>query len=317
MAAAPPVFRLPAVHSSPTTAQYAKHALRHKPYYTPAFSMTKEQWHKTLLAPWFRKTDPLMPAYPHGKNVHFPEANYGLYGGATLATGHRISRGRNKGKTLRKWFPNIRVETVRSRALGRDLTIPIRARVMRTIRKVGGLDQYVLGSRPARIKELGLLGWKLRWLVMTSPRMKQAYAAERKKLGLSDNYSAIERFEHAWNDPERRQQMIDEQEEAWAKLKAKMDRYDAHVEAQWTASDTKYLALEEAYTSDKAKRAFSLLDTKPSHFAFPDTVEEIPYDQFAKLPQLVRDGEATIESLAAEQRAQQADEEKQIVKQWA
>ncbi|RMZ77565.1 hypothetical protein DV737_g4296, partial [Chaetothyriales sp. CBS 132003] len=279
--------------------------------------MTKEQWHKTLLAPWFRKTDSLMPAYPYGKNVHFPEANYGLYGGATLATGHRISRGRNKGKTLRKWFPNIRVETVRSKALGRDLTLPVRARVMRTIRKVGGLDQYVLGNRPARIKELGLLGWKLRWLVLTSPKMKQAYAAERRKLGLPDNYSAIERFEHAWNDPERRQQMIDEQDAAWAKIKAKMERYDAHVEAQWTTSDAQHLALEEPYTSDRAKRPFSLLDTKPSHLALPDIVEEIPYDRFAKLPQLVRDGDATPESLAAEQRARQADEERQIVQQWA
>ena len=39
-------------------------------------------------------------------------------------------------------------------------------RVMRTIDKCGGLDEYLLGEKPARIKELGMLGWSLRWKVM-------------------------------------------------------------------------------------------------------------------------------------------------------
>ena len=39
-------------------------------------------------------------------------------------------------------------------------------RVLRTIDKCGGLDEYVLGEKPARIKELGMLGWSLRWSVM-------------------------------------------------------------------------------------------------------------------------------------------------------
>lgn len=69
-------------------------------------------------------------------------------------SGNKISDGRNKGKTLRKWFPNIRLEKIRSEALDRELTIPIRARVKRTIKKCGGLDEYLLGEKAGRIKSL-------------------------------------------------------------------------------------------------------------------------------------------------------------------
>src|SRR5262249_46468575 len=159
----------------------------------------------------FRITDPLMPPYPYGGNYHFREANFGLYGGATLQSGSKISKGRNKGKTLRKWFPNVRVETVRSEALNQDLKIPITARVMRTIKKCGGLDQYVTGPKPARIKELGLLGWKLRWLVMTSSMYQQKYSKERLKLGLQGESPLFETFEDAWNDEARRKKFIEQQ----------------------------------------------------------------------------------------------------------
>lgn len=32
--------------------------------------------------------------------------------------------------------------------------------------KVGGLDEYLLGGGAARVKELGLEGWRLRWAVV-------------------------------------------------------------------------------------------------------------------------------------------------------
>ena len=207
-----------------------------------------------------------------------------------MMSGSKISKGRNKGKTLRKWFPNMRIETIRSEALDRDLTIPIRARVMRTIRKVGGLDNYVLGDRPARIKELGLLGWKIRWMVLTSPTMRRKFAEERKKLGLPENYSAIETFEEAWNDPARRQEMIEEQEKAWAKLKARMEKYDAHIERTWSAADEKHVALKNGYTSAKEKRPTTILDARPSMLPLPEQIMEIPYEEFEKLPTYVRDG---------------------------
>ena len=207
-----------------------------------------------------------MPPYPYGKNNHFPEANYGLYGGSVIVSGNKISKGRNKGKTVRKWFPNIRFEKIRSEALDTVLHIPIRARVMRTIKKSGGLDQYVLGDKPARIKELGILGWKIRWLVMTSPNMRKQFIEERAKYGLDNKGSLEETFEEVWNDEMRRQELVKLQDEAWEKLRDKDERYAEHVRSQWDTADkpTRLNADKIAHTRG------SLHERTPSKMELPD-----------------------------------------------
>jgi len=60
----------------------------------------------------------------------------------------------------------------------------VTTRVLRTIDKVGGLDAYLLGIKPARIAELGPWGWRLRWRVMQTPFIKKKLKAERIQLGL-------------------------------------------------------------------------------------------------------------------------------------
>ena len=62
----------------------------------------------------------------------------------------------------------------------------MQARVLRTIDKVGGLDEYLLGNKPARIKELGVEGWRLRWEVMRTPKIREKIKAERVRLGLPE-----------------------------------------------------------------------------------------------------------------------------------
>ena len=64
------------------------------------------------------------------------------------------------------------------------MQVKVQARVLRTIDKVGGLDEYLLGNKPARIKELGMEGWRLRWEVMRTPKIRDKIKAERVKLGL-------------------------------------------------------------------------------------------------------------------------------------
>jgi large subunit ribosomal protein L28 len=257
------VTKIPAVWASPTTLQYIKPQVRKNPYYIQRFRMTKEDWQKTLLQPWLRTTDPLMPAYPYGRNMTFPEANYGLYGGCSLMSGNKISKGRNKGKTVRKWFPNIRLEDVRSEALDRTLSIPIRARVMRTIKKCGGLDEYLLGNTSARIKELGLLGWKLRYLIMRSPEGQKKLAAERKALGLTGPDPLSETFSEVWNKKKQRQKLIREQEAAWQAIRDKVDRWDNHVARHWEASDNaRYAGKARPRTLDLQSPAKATLPTR-------------------------------------------------------
>ena len=66
------------------------------------------------------------------------------------------------------------------------MQVKVQARVVRTIDKVGGLDEYLLGNKPARIKELGVEGWRLRWEVMRTPKIRDRIKAERVKLGLPE-----------------------------------------------------------------------------------------------------------------------------------
>jgi len=62
----------------------------------------------------------------------------------------------------------------------------VTTRVLRTIDKCGGLDEYLLGEKANRVKELGMGGWKLRWRVMQSPMVKERFRLERLSMGLPD-----------------------------------------------------------------------------------------------------------------------------------
>lgn len=60
----------------------------------------------------------------------------------------------------------------------------MQARVLRTMDKCGGLDEYLLGEKPGRVKELGVEGWRLRWLVMRTGKVRRRFEKEREALGL-------------------------------------------------------------------------------------------------------------------------------------
>ena len=130
-----------------------------------------------------------IPPYPYGPNYIFKQSNSGLYGGAMIQFGNKISQGRNEGKTRRFWKPNVRRKKIWSEALGEFLFIKVTRKALRTIWKSGGLDQYLLDDRPGRIKELGIFGWELRWKVMQTPKVQEQFRQERKRLGLPEPQS--------------------------------------------------------------------------------------------------------------------------------
>lgn len=66
------------------------------------------------------------------------------------------------------------------------MRVKVQARVLRTIDKVGGLDEYLLGDKPGRIKELGPGGWALRWRLMGTERVRERYREDRRRLGLPE-----------------------------------------------------------------------------------------------------------------------------------
>ncbi|KAJ2702941.1 hypothetical protein H4R19_005333 [Coemansia spiralis] len=79
----------------------------------------------------------------------------GLFGGK------QVQHGNNKPKSLHKtrrtWMPNIQKVNMFSVLLGKMLRINVTTRVLRTIDKKGGLDEYLLTTKDSKIaSEYGL-----------------------------------------------------------------------------------------------------------------------------------------------------------------
>jgi large subunit ribosomal protein L28 len=193
---------------------------------------------------------PALPPYPYGLQSWgspyqpHPLADRALLGGAKILSGNKISKGRNKGKTKRKWLPYIQAVKVKSEAMRTELTILATRACMRTIAKCGGLDEYLLGEKPARLKELGPFGWKLRWLVVNSDMMKSRFASEATQMDMS----TPDTFMGALADPKIREELLKAQSEAWQKLKEKDARFEKTVKTQWEKKDKKEYTIKESTT---------------------------------------------------------------------
>ncbi|KAL2128076.1 hypothetical protein VTI74DRAFT_9755 [Chaetomium olivicolor] len=126
---------------------------------------------------------PEIPPYPYGPRPFYHQSNTGLYGAARIRFGNNVSE-KNEIKTRRKWRPNVHHKRLWSASLGVFVRTRVTARVLRTIDKAGGLDEYLLGHKPQRVKDLGPWGWRLRWRIMQTPAVRQRFAREREALGL-------------------------------------------------------------------------------------------------------------------------------------
>ncbi|OHF02482.1 ribosomal L28 family protein [Colletotrichum orchidophilum] len=124
-----------------------------------------------------------VPPYPHGPRLLYKQSNTGLYGTSRIRHGHNVSP-KHHQVTPRTWCPNVHRKRLWSAALGAWVRTRLTTRVLRTVRKEGGIDAYVTKNKAARVKELGPGGWKLRWLVMQTASFRERYVAERRALGV-------------------------------------------------------------------------------------------------------------------------------------
>jgi ribosomal protein L28 len=124
-----------------------------------------------------------VPEYPYGAPTLYKQSRYGLYGEQRIRFGNNVST-KGKNKSRRSWRPNILNKRLFSKALNRHVQIRVSSRVLRTIDKLGGLDEYLLGEKETRIRELGESGWWLRWAIMQTTTIKKRFAAQRIALGL-------------------------------------------------------------------------------------------------------------------------------------
>lgn len=137
---------------------------------------------------------PEIPSYPYGPRPFYHQSNTGLYGAARIRFGNNVSE-RNEIKTRRKWRPNVQHKRLWSESLGVFVRTRVTTRVLRTVDKAGGLDAYLLGHKPQRVKDLGPWGWRLRWRIMQTPLLRERFALQREALGLPPKMEEVEKLE--------------------------------------------------------------------------------------------------------------------------
>jgi len=59
-------------------------------------------------------------------------------------------------KTKRRFLPNIQKVALQSEALGRDVTLKVSTRALRTVQKKGGLDAFLLQADDGSLPEEAL-----------------------------------------------------------------------------------------------------------------------------------------------------------------
>ncbi|KAI1496526.1 hypothetical protein F5X99DRAFT_66783 [Biscogniauxia marginata] len=136
----------------------------------------------------------LVPDYPFGRFLTYKQRNEGLFGRSKIRFGNTVAPKHGR-KSPTSWLPNRHTKRLWSPALNGFIRTRMTASVLKTIDKLGGIDEYLLGSKTKRIRELGPAGWALRWKIMQTPAVQGRFARERTALGLppkpDDQLSAL------------------------------------------------------------------------------------------------------------------------------
>ncbi|KAJ7096484.1 hypothetical protein C8R43DRAFT_1141655 [Mycena crocata] len=82
----------------------------------------------------------------------FKRSQYGLFQGKTKQYGNSVPFSLHK--TRRSWLPNVQRKRLFSETLQSHLRVKLTTAALKTIKKKGGVDNYVMQTRP------DILGWK-------------------------------------------------------------------------------------------------------------------------------------------------------------
>ena len=137
-------------------------------------------------------------------------------------------------KTRRHWKPNVLNKNIYSIALKKMIRLRVTANVLKVIDREGGLDEYLLKEDETRIKELGPMGWALRWRIMQTPDVIAQFRAKAQALGLQQDV-----IDQNWPDPE----MLKVRNAAIAKLQEEQEKIG---EMRGDTSDEERLAWRAA-----------------------------------------------------------------------
>ncbi|KAF8523763.1 mitochondrial 50S ribosomal protein L28-like protein [Hysterangium stoloniferum] len=112
-------------------------------------------------------TRPSFAALPYSHS--FKRAALGLFHGKTKIYGNSVPFSMHK--TRRSWLPNSHNKALYSELMGTWIRTTVTARTLRCIDKVGGVDNYLLNTKP---ELLGYEGMRLRVMVRERRRQLEA-----------------------------------------------------------------------------------------------------------------------------------------------
>ncbi|KAF9011705.1 hypothetical protein BDQ17DRAFT_1232897 [Cyathus striatus] len=112
----------------------------------------------------------------------FKRSQQGLFHGKMRLSGNNVPF--SLKKTRRTWMPNIQQKRLRSETLDQEFKLKVTTRALKTIKKNGGLDNYVKNTRH---ELLGDEGMRLRLLIKDAAEQKKQ---ERKHVGLHEALSS-------------------------------------------------------------------------------------------------------------------------------
>ncbi|OBA23726.1 hypothetical protein METBIDRAFT_64862 [Metschnikowia bicuspidata var. bicuspidata NRRL YB-4993] len=119
----------------------------------------------------------LYPDYKY-EAMFFKRQNRGLYGGLQRKRSKTCSESKNKN--LRAHLPNIVKAKLWSETLNKCISTRVSTRLLRTVTKEGGIDNYLLKDSSAREKTMGLKGWRLRYDIMKTKELQERSAGSPK-----------------------------------------------------------------------------------------------------------------------------------------
>jgi len=97
----------------------------------------------------------------------FKRSQLGLFHGKMRQSGNNVPF--SKHKTKRTWLPNVQQKRLHSDMLGENVKLKLTTRALKTIKKYGGLDNYLLNTKTDL---LGQEGMRLRVLIREQRNLK-------------------------------------------------------------------------------------------------------------------------------------------------
>jgi large subunit ribosomal protein L28 len=209
----------------------------------------------------------VIPPYPYGPNSLFHQSNKGLYAGQMIQFGNNVSPD-TKTKSRRSWKPNILTKALYSVALKKRIKLRLTSKALKTMDREGGLDNYLLKESETRIKELGPLGWALRWRLMQVPEVIAKFRAEAAALGL-----AQEVIDAQWPTQPKIKIAGVTREEAARRQAAEQARFEAKKARETRIKELKYRAIQD-YKNKFLRRRLAVNGKVAEKMALPELEKE-------------------------------------------